>query len=73
MGKTRFLDQSRDSEIALLVAEFLSDEDYSPEESIPGLVQAIVLIAEKTGFPEESLDEAANLLADGPTELEAFQ
>jgi hypothetical protein len=32
----------------------------------------VELIAEKTNFPEEALDEAANLLADGPTELEAF-
>jgi hypothetical protein len=72
MGKTKFLDQSRDSEIARLIEEFLSDEGYSAEESIPGLIAAVVLIAEKTNFPEEALDEAANLLADGPTELEAF-
>lgn len=63
--RTVVLDDSNDAGIATLVLEFLDDEAYSPEEIIPGLVQAIILIAEKTTNPEASLDEAANLLADG--------
>lgn len=68
MVRTNFLDQSVDSEVAHNVIEALDEAGYSPEEIIPGLVLAIFLLAEVTNLPEEVLDEAANLLADGPVE-----
>lgn len=70
---TRYLDQAVDSEVAYNVIEGLDEAGYSPEEAIPGLVMAITLLAEKTRFPEECLDEAANLLADGPAPGEILE
>lgn len=63
--RTKVLDDSRDSEIAVLVTEVLQDQGYTVEEAIPGLVLAVLQIAEFTLDAEASLDEAANLLADG--------
>lgn len=68
----RVLDQSLDSEVANGIIEALDDAGYTAEEAIPGLILAVSILAEQTGDPEAALDEAANLLADGPTELEAF-
>jgi hypothetical protein len=64
MARVRLLDTSKDSEIGRLVVEFLEEEGYSPEEMVPGLVEAIGNIAEATNDPEGVLDEAANLLSD---------
>lgn len=66
MTKTRLLDQGVDTEIAEGVIEVLEEAGYSVEEMIPGLILAISLVAEKSPDPEAYLDEAANLLADGP-------
>jgi antitoxin component of RelBE/YafQ-DinJ toxin-antitoxin module len=64
MAKTKILDQSVDSEVAEVTIEFLDDLGFSPEEAIPGLINTIIMLAEKTAYPEMVLDEAANLLAD---------
>jgi hypothetical protein len=64
----RILNNNLDSEIATNVIEQMEDLGYQPEEIIPGLVQAIVLVAEKTFDPEQALDEASNLLASSGVE-----
>lgn len=57
------LDLSRAHEIAEEVVNNLEyDGGYSVEEMIPGLVQAIIDIADGN---DNLLDAAANLLADG--------
>lgn len=61
----RILDDSFAERIADAVTEVLeSDGGYTPEEIIPGLVQAVVDVAKKARDPEGCLDEAANMLAD---------
>lgn len=64
MYRTKYLDCGVDSEVASNILDNLDEMGYSPEESIPGLIQAVFILSEKTGFPEECLDEAANLLAE---------
>lgn len=64
MTRTRLLDQSQDQIVADAVIDTVEELGFTAEESIPGLVQAIVLLAEYTSDPEQALDEAANLLAD---------
>lgn len=64
MTRTRIIDQSNDMGIASSVMEALDECGYGAEEAIAGLIQAVVLLAEKTSNPELALDEAANLLAD---------
>lgn len=64
----KILDHSQAGSIAELVIECLDDNGYASEaEAIPGLVQAIVDLAD--GVDEATrvqlLDEAADLLADG--------
>jgi hypothetical protein len=48
-----------------LVIDLIDDQGYSPEEAIPGLIQAVLNIAGKSRDPEGLLDAAANYLADG--------
>lgn len=60
----KILDTSVDTEVAELIIEQLEDCSFSPEESIPGLIKAITILAEHTHDPEQALDEAANILAD---------
>jgi hypothetical protein len=48
--------------VAETVCEVLESTGFSKEEAIPGLVQAIVMLAEDD---DRFLDAAANLLADG--------
>lgn len=62
----KILDKSYDTSIAEAIMECLDDLGFSPEEAIPGMIQTVFLLAEKTGDPEEALDEAADMLADGP-------
>lgn len=64
MTRTRLLDQSQDQIVAEAVLDTVEELGFSPEEYIPGLINAIVLAAEHTADPELALDEAANLLAD---------
>lgn len=65
------LDLSRAHEIADEVVSSLEyDGGYTIEEMIPGLVQAIVDLADGA---DELLDGAANLLADGGVEEEVEQ
>lgn len=64
--RTTNLDQSKDGEIATAVVEVLTEAGYSAEEAIPGLIQAVLLLAESIPDTDGALDEAANLLADGP-------
>jgi hypothetical protein len=64
----KILDLSQARSVADLVIECLDDNGYQvEEEAIPGLVQAIVDLAD--GMDESTrqqlLDEAADLLADG--------
>lgn len=60
--RTRYLDQSSDTLIAEAVIESLTAEGYDAFLIIPGLIEAVRIIAETTVVPEEVLDEAANLL-----------
>lgn len=64
MGRTKILDRGVETEVADAIVEVLDDSGFSVEEIIPGLILALTLIAEKSRFPEECLDEATNLLAD---------
>ncbi len=66
MTRTVYLDQGVDSEVAANIVDALDEAGYSAEEAIPGLIYAVYLYAERTSDPEGYLDEAANLLADGP-------
>lgn len=61
----RLLDHSKAREVGVYLLEQLDSESLSAEEAIPGLVQAIVMIAQTDTEEERLLDEAANLLADG--------
>ena len=57
------LDTNNAESIGENLIETLNDLGYTtPEEAIPGLVQAIVSLA---GGDDSLLDSAANLLADG--------
>lgn len=58
----RKLDLRHAEDIAGSLSEMLDDLGYTPEETIPGLVQTILVLA---GADDQMLDEAANLLADG--------
>jgi hypothetical protein len=58
------LDRSVEDEVAEVVKEVLDDTGFSPEEAIPGLISLVISLAELTRYPEQSLDEAANILAD---------
>lgn len=48
-----------------IIATLEFDGGYSIEEMIPGLVQAIILLARTDKQEDQLLDEASNLLADG--------
>lgn len=65
----RLLDKSRQEIISDAVLDSLQDEGgFTPEEIIPGLVLAIVRIAQSTGTSLQGtqlLDEASDMLADG--------
>lgn len=60
----KLLDRSTEDEVAELLIEALEDVGFGPEEAIPGLIQAAILLAEQTIDPEQALDEASNQLAD---------
>lgn len=59
------LDKFSQQTVADIVIEAIEEGGFSPEEAIPGLVSAILDFAGLTADPEQALDEAANLLADG--------
>lgn len=59
---SQILDHGEAEGIAVDLIAQLEDAGFSPEEMIPGLVQAIVVLADND---DEVLDEAAALLADG--------
>lgn len=62
----KILDVGQAHSISELIIEALDDNGYQTrEESIPGLVQAIVDLATEGDDPTQLLDEAADLLADG--------
>jgi hypothetical protein len=61
----RLLDDSLAEDIANLVIAALTDEGYHPLEIVPGLIQAVVVLAEGD---DRILDAAANFLADGGVE-----
>lgn len=67
MARTKYLDQGQDTAIADQVLQQIESDGYTAEEAIPGLIQAVILLAEASHAPEEYLDEAANILADGPS------
>lgn len=56
------LDDSQATDIAGAVLEELFDAGYTAEEIIPGLIQAVIDVAD---HDDQLLDEAANFLADG--------
>lgn len=58
----RALDTTQAGIIADTIIPLLEDEGFSPNEIIPGLIQAVVDLARGD---DSVLDEAANLLADG--------
>lgn len=63
MGK--ILDPTRAGDVRDAIVSALDECGYSAEEAIPGLVAAIYAAADSTRDREQTLDEAANLLADG--------
>lgn len=65
---SRILNRGSEATVAELVEDALDDQGFDePELAIPGLVRAIWNIAEKSRYPaSDLLDEAADLLADGP-------
>ncbi len=63
----RFLDPYRAREIAYDVILQLEDDGHSTEEIIPGLIQAVIELAQGD---DQLLDEAANFLADGGVPVE---
>lgn len=65
MELSRILDESSATDIANETISNLEYEGYSVAEMIPGLIQAIVMLAVGD---DQVLDEAANLLADGGVE-----
>jgi hypothetical protein len=55
-----------ESEVERTVLDALDESGYTPEEAIPGLIQAVYNQAAQLGRGrEQALDEAADLLADG--------
>jgi hypothetical protein len=60
----KVLDSAVADEVAEVVMEILDDTGFGPEEAIPGLINLVIKLAEMTSYPEQALDEAANLLAD---------
>jgi hypothetical protein len=66
----RILDRSREDSIAIDVCDLLDElGNVNPAENIPGLIKAIYKQAENLesdGY--QALDEASDLLADGPVE-----
>lgn len=60
-----YLDPFAAEEIAESVVSTLEGEGFSPSEAIPGLIDAIILLADGN---DELLDAAANYLADGGTD-----
>lgn len=65
---SRLLNRGSEATVAELVEDILNDQGFDePELAIPGLVRAIWNIAEKSPHATDVLlDEAADLLADGP-------
>jgi hypothetical protein len=64
--KTFVLDRSDESTIAGGIVDAVDELGYSenPEQAIPGLIFAIILLADKCDDPEQALSEAIDLLAD---------
>jgi hypothetical protein len=58
------LDRAVEDEVAEVVNEVLDDTGFSPEEAIPGLIALVISLSELTKYPDQALDEAANILAD---------
>lgn len=66
---TRILDHGQDTAVMRDVLEMVDVQGYTAEEAIPGLVMAIIILTGMVdGASQQALDEAANLLADGPVE-----
>ena len=62
---TKILSQDGDlaAEIGTTVVDFVLDEvGVPPEEAIPGLMVAVLLLASETGDTSQALDEAVRLL-----------
>lgn len=68
MVRTKILDQGNDLSVAEVIKEALGEAGFPAEEAIPGLVQAIILLAEETWDPTAAIDEATDLLSDGAVE-----
>lgn len=65
---SNLIDAKNSALVAEAVIEAVEEAGFEPEEAIPGLVEAIILLAEKTVDPERYLDLAANQLADSGVE-----
>lgn len=61
----RLLNNTYRNSISVDVRELMDELGYTPEEAIPGLIDAVGRLAELTEAPEQALDEAGNQLADG--------
>ena len=56
---SRILDPSRANEVASqVISDFEYDAQLTAEEIIPGLVEAIKLLAKQTADPLQAVDEA---------------
>lgn len=58
-------DPERAAELGGLILDSLEETGYDASETIPGLLWAIIMLAEFTPIPDQALDEASSLLADG--------
>lgn len=62
---TRVLDEGEGEVIQDAVLDVIADLGYTMEESIPGLVKAIITIANDFPDPIAVLDEVVDLICDG--------
>lgn len=62
---TRILDRTSEGEVASRALEIVDDLGLMNHEAISGLLKAAFRLAESTSVPEQALDEAASLFADG--------
>lgn len=65
----RILDFGQDVVVMNDALDMVEQQGYSAEEAIPGLILAVRVLSDQCGNDgEQALDEAMNLLVDGPVE-----
>lgn len=62
----RILNRSSELTIANAILDAADELGYAPDELVPGLLMAVWLLAEQTPDSSMVIDEAIDLLNDGP-------